>query len=152
MGVIERGTSQSCLLGKRACLTGVEATKHLRIHKQYLRLPIFSLYFPLPPQNNLSRLSVFPLCAAASVHKSITAEKRVCVTLLSLSYLEKNAWRTAPSEKPVFTLRWFPPVALVCLSTTRGSLTYIGSYISRAKGTRLDPCWRRAKSAAGPEL
>lgn len=44
------------------------------------------------------------------------------------------------------------PVALVCLSAIRGSLTYIGSYMSRDKkkrGMNPPPDWKTANSAAG---
>lgn len=50
----------------------------------------------------------------------------------------------------VFTLRCLPRRRCV-LSTTRGSLTCIGRYISGAKSVLPTERWKRAKSAAQQE-
>lgn len=137
MWELERGKQQKLLTREQS----VPCSGGGNIASSNSSFPLFFLYFHKTICHNwVSFLYSWKMCLYNILYSVLLCKKK------------KKAWRTAPSEKPVFTLRWFPPAALVCLSTTRGSLTYIGSYISRAKGARLDSCWRRAKSAVGAEL
>lgn len=89
---------------------------------------------------NYIRTFVLVKCFLCPVTLGINQSQLNCVSLTLLSYLllppplKGGEGGSVYDLSGVFTLRCLP-LALVCLSTTRGSLTYIGSYISGAKST-----------------
>lgn len=154
-GSCSEGKSKTCLLASVQCELQKKLQKHPLINKYKSKGEKANMrFFSSLPWNNLSRLSVYFLCAAAAAtaaHKSITAEMCLCDIVVSVLLIASEKRRGSHHPTTVFTLRCLPP-APACLSTTRGSLTYIGSYISGAKSAPQTLSWRTAKSAAGREL